>query len=79
MKVLLDECIPRKLKYEIPGHECQNVPEAGLAGKKNTVLLSLAEGAGYDIFFTTPDGVSIGDEFDPARSGDPHRLTSGRS
>ena len=33
MRVLLDECIPRKLKSALPGHECQTVPEAGLAGR----------------------------------------------
>jgi hypothetical protein len=43
MKVLLDECIPRKLKNSLQGHDCQTVPEAGLAGQKNGALLSLAE------------------------------------
>jgi hypothetical protein len=35
MKILLDECVPRKLKYSLADHECHTVPEAGLAG--NTV------------------------------------------
>jgi hypothetical protein len=43
MKVLLDECIPRKLKRSVAGHECVTVPEAALAGKENGELLSLAE------------------------------------
>jgi hypothetical protein len=47
MKVLLDECIPRKFKNALPEHECQTVPEAGFAGQKNGVLLSLAEAAGF--------------------------------
>ena len=50
MKILLDECIPRKLRYSLPDHECQTVPEAGLAGKKNGSLLDLAESAGCEIF-----------------------------
>jgi hypothetical protein len=41
MKVLLDECIPRRLKNALAGHDCKTVPEAGLAGRKNGVLLSL--------------------------------------
>jgi len=45
MKLLLDECVPRKFKNHLPGHECQTVPEAGLGGKKNGELLSLAESA----------------------------------
>lgn len=43
MKVLLDECIPRRLKYALLDHDCQTVPEAGFNGKKNGVLLALAE------------------------------------
>ena len=46
MRVILDECTPRKLKYSLTDHECQTVPEAGLAGKKNDSLLDLAESAG---------------------------------
>jgi len=57
MKILLDECIPRKLKNSLADHECQTVPEAGLAGKKNGDLLSLAEQAGFDLFFTMDKGV----------------------
>jgi hypothetical protein len=34
MKVLLDECIPRKLKSALAGHDCTTAPEAGLAARK---------------------------------------------
>jgi hypothetical protein len=57
MKVLLDECIPRKFKNALPDHECQTVPEAGFAGQKNGVLLSLAETAGFDLFLTMDKGL----------------------
>jgi len=46
MKLLLDECLLRKLKAQLGGHECMTVPEAGLAGKKNGELLALAEQKG---------------------------------
>jgi hypothetical protein len=55
MKILLDECIPRK--YSLPGYECHTVPEAGLAGKKNGLLLDLAEKAGFEIFVTMDRGL----------------------
>jgi predicted nuclease of predicted toxin-antitoxin system len=58
MKILLDECIPRKLKYSLPDHECRTVPEAGLAGKKNGSLLDLAESAGCEIFVTMDKGLA---------------------
>jgi hypothetical protein len=57
MKVLLDECIPRKLKNSLQGHDCQTVPEAGLAGQKNGALLSLAESDGFEVFLTMDKGL----------------------
>ena len=35
MRVLLDECLPERLKDELPGHQVRTAREAGLAGKKN--------------------------------------------
>jgi hypothetical protein len=45
MRILLDECVPVASKRHLVslGHECQTVPEAGFAGKKNGELLALAE------------------------------------
>ncbi len=57
MKVLLDECLPRKFKNHLSGHECFTVPEAGWAGKKNGELLSLAEESHVDVFLTLDRGV----------------------
>jgi hypothetical protein len=59
MKVLLDECIPRKLKSAFAEHDCMTVPEAGLAGKRNGALLSLAESAGFDVFLTLDKGIQF--------------------
>ena len=42
MRVLLDECVPRTLRNELPGHEVKTVAEAGWAGVKNGALLQLA-------------------------------------
>jgi len=57
MKVLLDECIPRKLKRSLPGHECQTVPEAGFAGKTNGELIALAEERGFEVLLTVDKGL----------------------
>ena len=51
MHVLLDECLPRKLKAEIVGHEVSTVPEVGWAGKENGELLQLAA-KDFDVFVT---------------------------
>jgi len=59
MRVLLDECVPRKLKSRLIGHECRTVPEEGLAGKRNGELLSLAEKAGFDVFLSLDRGIEF--------------------
>jgi predicted nuclease of predicted toxin-antitoxin system len=51
MRILLDECLPRRLKKELAGHDVQTVPEAGWAGKSNGELIRLAEGK-FDVFIT---------------------------
>ena len=51
MRVLLDECLPRKLKREIQADVVKTVPEMGWAGTKNGALLRLAEQE-FDVFLT---------------------------
>jgi hypothetical protein len=57
MKVLLDECVPRKFKSSLSGHYCSTVPEEGFAGNKNGELLGLAESAGFQVFLTLDRGI----------------------
>ena len=57
MRLLLDECIPRKLKNSFSLHECRTAPEEGWAGKTNGELLFLAEKAGYQVFVTIDRGI----------------------
>ncbi len=52
MRVLLDECVDRRLGREIVGHDVQSVPDAGWAGIKNGELLRLAQSR-FDVFITT--------------------------
>ncbi|MBI2290437.1 MAG: DUF5615 family PIN-like protein [Betaproteobacteria bacterium] len=51
MRVLLDECVPRSLRAELPGHEVKTVAEAGWAGVKNGGLLQLAA-KDFDVLLT---------------------------
>ena len=51
MKILIDECLPRKLKYELPDHEARTVPEAGWESRKDSELLRLMSGQ-FDVFLT---------------------------
>ena len=58
MRVLIDECMPHKFKLCLRPHPCQTVPEAGLAGKKNGELISLAEGR-FDVLVTLDKGLEF--------------------
>ncbi len=51
MKVLLDECLPRQLRHDLPDHDVTTVAAMGWAGTKNGALLRLAA-SDFDIFIT---------------------------
>lgn len=51
MKILIDECLPRKLKHELPEYDIKTVPEVGWSGTQNGALLRLMAGV-YDVFIT---------------------------
>ena len=56
MRVLLDECLPRRLRIELAGHEVSTVPEMGWAGVKNGELLQRAAGH-FDVFLTVDGSI----------------------
>jgi hypothetical protein len=62
VRILLDECLPRKLKRELYGHEVFTVPEMGWAGVKNGALLKLAQ-AQFDIFLTIDSNLEFQQNF----------------
>lgn len=51
MRVLIDECLSKKLKLELKDHLVKTVPEAGWAAKQNGELLRLAE-LDFDVLLT---------------------------
>lgn len=51
MRLLLDECLPKKLRQLLVPHTCVTVVEAGWSGIKNGALLKLAEGQ-FDVVLT---------------------------
>ena len=56
-RILIDECIDRRLAREIIGHEVTTVPQAGWAGLNNGELLTKAQHK-FDIFLTTDQNLS---------------------
>jgi predicted nuclease of predicted toxin-antitoxin system len=51
MRVLLDECVPRALRRELPDHDVKTVAEVGWAGLKNGELLQRAT-LQFDVLLT---------------------------
>jgi predicted nuclease of predicted toxin-antitoxin system len=57
MRILIDECIDERFRNSLPGHDCQTVRYAGLAGLTNGELLAAAETARFDVFLTVDQGI----------------------
>ena len=51
-RVLLDECVPRRLKRALPGFDVVHGRDVDWTGRRNGVLLGLMLGTGYAVFVT---------------------------
>lgn len=58
MKLLLDECIDRRIAKDLAGHDVKTVPQMGWAGMENGERLSLAEKE-FDAFITVDRNLSF--------------------
>jgi hypothetical protein len=58
MRILLDECLPRRLEDDLTEHDVRTVPEAGWQGRKNGELLALAAGH-FDVLLTIDAGIGF--------------------
>jgi predicted nuclease of predicted toxin-antitoxin system len=58
MKILLDECIDRRLAREFVGYEVKTVPQMGWAGINDGQLLVLAA-VEFDVFITVDRNLSF--------------------
>lgn len=52
MKLLLDECAPKRLRNDFQGHETRTVDEIGWRGLKNGALLRAAVAEGFEALIT---------------------------
>jgi predicted nuclease of predicted toxin-antitoxin system len=57
MRVLLDECVTRRLRRDFVGHTVSTVEEAGLKGLQNGPLLRAAAGQ-YDVLVTVDQNLA---------------------
>lgn len=52
MKLLLDECVPKRLRNDFLDHEVRTVDEVGLKGVTNGDLLREAVNQEFDVLIT---------------------------
>ena len=52
MRILLDECVPRRLRRHLQGHDVRTAPEMGWASFENGVLLAVASEK-FEVLVTT--------------------------
>lgn len=68
MKLLLDECLPKKLRQGFKGHEIKTAPEMGWAGKTNGELLELAASQ-FEAFITADQNLTFQQNLEKAKLG----------
>lgn len=59
MRVLVDQCLPRRLAAELIGHEATTVRAQRWLGLRNGVLLRAAVDAGFDVFITNDSSIEF--------------------
>ena len=59
MRVLVDQCLPRHLAAELPGHEATTVRAQRWLGLRNGVLLRAAVDAGFEVFLTNDSSIEF--------------------
>lgn len=52
MRILIDECVDRRVNRTLAGHDVWTVPQMGWAGKKNGELLALMAANGFEVLLT---------------------------
>lgn len=66
MKVLLDECVDRRLAHDIVGHDVRTASQMGWTMIKDRELLALASGR-FDVFVTVDRNLSFQQNLAPCR------------
>jgi hypothetical protein len=59
LRALIDQCLPRQLAAELPGHEATTVRAQRWLGLRNGVLLRAARDAGFQVFITNDSSIEF--------------------
>ena len=63
MHILIDECLPKKLKHELSEHTVFTVQEKGWSGIENGELLRIAENE-FDVWITADKNIEYQQNLD---------------
>jgi hypothetical protein len=59
VRILVDQCLPRHLAAELPGHDATTVRAQRWLGLRNGVLLRAAVDAGFEVFITNDSSIEF--------------------
>ena len=57
MRILIDECVPKRIRNAITGHDVRTVPDMGWSGTKDQPLLGLMQTHQFDVLLTVDQNI----------------------
>ena len=63
MKIIIDECLPKRVVQLFAKHEVWTVPQIGLSGSTDTILLDELNARGIDVFITIDGNIEYQQQF----------------
>ena len=69
MKIIIDECLPKKLLQLLSPHTAWTIPQIGLAGKPDSEILSALDQREIDIFITIDGNIEYQQQFSKRKFG----------
>jgi len=63
MKIIIDECLPKRITQFFPEDEVWTVPQIGLGGSKDNVLLDELDARDIEVFVTIDGNIEYQQQF----------------
>jgi predicted nuclease of predicted toxin-antitoxin system len=63
MKIIIDECLPKRVSRFFSGHDVYTVPQIGLGGYKDSELLNALDKRSIDVFITIDGNIEYQQQF----------------
>lgn len=69
MKIIIDECLPKRLRTLLTHDQVWTVPQVGLSGYQDGELLAALETKGIDVFITIDGNIEYQQQFSGRKFG----------